>query len=235
MLQFIFRATGSLLGCLIVTVAFAGDNGVGVSPGSLPAEGLSPIGSIYAPIAPIPEGPTPAVGPINPPPANIAAPGSITEPGSVTELVPPSASCGIEVPACGQPIMDCTGSCGHGHCRYGHCGHGHCGNCHDCCLRRMHYYCHFHTTGDMYPHFPYYPEHHGYYYFRPYNYTNVLKHRVQGLQLGVNPGNPYSVSMLDPLFDQVALTNMGHDDDYDMLPLQGTSLPDLEEVLKARK
>lgn len=47
----------------------------------------------------------------------------------------------------------------------------------------------------MYPHYAYYPEHHGYYYFRPYNYMNVFDHIEKSMQMGGSPWHPYSVSM----------------------------------------
>lgn len=190
MLRYIVRSTGSLLGCLIVTVAFA----EGIAEQPLPATpqigGFTAIGSVYEPTP----GPIPEVtgSPI------IASGECVAEP----------------VVGCGQPA-DCQG----------HCGHNHCGNCRKKC------WCSIHTTGDMYPHFPYYPEHHGYYYFRPYNYSNVLMHRSQGLQLGVSPANPYSVSMLDPLFERFSMTNLSRDDDYDRLPPHRNSLPQLESLL----
>lgn len=61
-------------------------------------------------------------------------------------------------------------------------------------------WCRYWTTGDMYPHYAYYPKHHGYYYFRPYNYTNVLEHKAQVVGLGGSHYHPYSVAMFDGIY-----------------------------------
>jgi len=200
MLQCIVRLAGSLLGCLVVTVGFAGEGADQPLPATPQIGGFSAIESVYEPATSSPA----TVGPI----AEISG-------------VPMGACVSEPVTTCGQPVVT---DCGYGS---GHQGN-HCGKMH-----KKHWCC-IHSTGDMYPHFPYYPEHHGYYYFRPYNYTNVLLHQSQGLQLGVNPGNPYSVSMLNPLFEQFALTNISRDDDYDRLPPQRDSLPKLEDLLERK-
>lgn len=59
-----------------------------------------------------------------------------------------------------------------------------------------------HTTGDMYPHYPYPPEHGGYYYFRPYNYENVYEHIARAAEWNLHPGNPYSVSLFDVINEE---------------------------------
>lgn len=42
------------------------------------------------------------------------------------------------------------------------------GRCHSCCKD---------STCNMYQHYPYQPDNHGYYYFHPYNYTAVWQHQ----------------------------------------------------------
>jgi hypothetical protein len=92
-----------------------------------------------------------------------------------------------------------------------------------------------HTTGDMYPHYAYYPQDHGYFYFRPYNYMNVYNHMGQVTSLGGDPRNPYSVAMFDPIYE----------DFYQQYPRVieppagsvrpfGSSLPNLEDLLQQR-
>ena len=46
------------------------------------------------------------------------------------------------------------------------------------------------STCDMYPHYAYYPECHGSYYFRPYNWEHYAQDTALGLGLG--PAAPYS-------------------------------------------
>jgi hypothetical protein len=66
--------------------------------------------------------------------------------------------------------------------------------CGRCCR-----YAHLHSTFDLYPHYAYPPEHHGYYYYRPYNYVHVLEHQSSVVRLGGDPKNPYSVRMFDAI------------------------------------
>ena len=51
----------------------------------------------------------------------------------------------------------------------------------------------------MYQHYAYYPEMHGYYYFRPYNWTHLAEHQQIATEWGEDPRNPYA----NTLFDQV--------------------------------
>lgn len=111
------------------------------------------------------------------------------------------------------------------HCHSGACGHG--------CKHMK--WCHFHTTGDMYPHYAYYPEHHGYYYFRPYNYTTLLEQQHKAVQLGASPINPYSVTMLDPLMAEFARRYPVKEDSYEQVLPQRESLPTLESLLNKNK
>lgn len=82
------------------------------------------------------------------------------------------------------------------------------------------------STCDLYPHYPYYPKDHGYYYFRPYNYIHVLEHQQTVLKWGGDPRNPYSTQVLANLF-----VNVQHPVSTP-LRLQGVSLPHLEDLLK---
>ena len=115
-----------------------------------------------------------------------------------------------------------------------------CGN--PCCyMPGIHYrkkngklvWCRVWTTGDMYQHYAYYPANHGYYYFRPYNYTNVLEHKATVASLGGEPNHPYSVAMFNPIYDHFYLTNpkiVEPVTTLDMIP-GASNLPNLEKLL----
>ena len=53
----------------------------------------------------------------------------------------------------------------------------------------------------MYPHYAYQPVHHGYYYFRPYNYINVEEHKAIIVRLGGDAQHPYSLAMFDEVYE----------------------------------
>ena len=111
-----------------------------------------------------------------------------------------------------------TGRCGHGrscHCRrcglcrwcpwlsravYGDCDGDDCND--DCDLhcwdRYILTYCV--GPGDFYPHFPYPPVYHGYYYFRPYNFTHVVPDAAFAEQIGDDPRAPYNVAYARSFF-----------------------------------
>ncbi len=80
------------------------------------------------------------------------------------------------------------------------------------------------TTGEMYPHYPYPPAYHGYYYFRPYNYTNILNQQGEVVAIGGDPKAPYSHKMFIPIYEQIDLTS------YEESPSNGASLPVLEPI-----
>lgn len=94
-------------------------------------------------------------------------------------------------------------------------------------------WCRVWTTGDMYQHHAYYPAHHGYYYFRPYNYTNVLEHKATIASLGGEPSHPYSVAMFAPIYDNFYLTTPKIVEpvmSLNMIP-GASQLPNLEKLL----
>lgn len=140
--------------------------------------------------------------------------------------------------ACYQP-MDCNQVVGCGSYDGCPCGCGMGSACECCespsCCRRCCNRCRWsriHTTGDMYPHFAYYPQDHGYYYFRPYNYMHVYEHRARVVSLGGDPRNPYSVAMFDPIYEEF---------EQNVPPIEvplpgsvqplGSQLPNLEDLL----
>ncbi|MES2789306.1 MAG: hypothetical protein V4719_06770 [Planctomycetota bacterium] len=101
------------------------------------------------------------------------------------------------------------------------------GRCKSCCKD---------STCDMYQHFPYIPDNHGYYYFRPYNYTAVWQHQQWIAQIGGDPRNPYSRSLFIPVYEQ--FENAAYEPDHkpsntlSVLPHVYKELPDLEKLLK---
>lgn len=131
------------------------------------------------------------------------APAACSQPASCYQPLDCGQVVGCEAPVgCGAPA-GCGGMspCGCG-CGYGNpcqCGEDD-GCCKRCCNRCRWRWAH--TTGDMYPHFAYYPQDHGYYYFRPYNYIHVFEHRARVVSLGGDPRNPYSVAMFDPIYEE---------------------------------
>ena len=101
------------------------------------------------------------------------------------------------------------------------------GRCRTCCKD---------STCNMHPHYAYQPEHHGYYYFRPYNYTNVLAHQSVVAQWGGDPRSPYSRAMFIPVYEQFENTtyepNSKPSQSLSTLPNLSKTLPNLDELVK---
>lgn len=165
----------------------------------------------------------------------------------------PVPSCGLPAdPGCAGPAAGCSHSASWGHSGYGpavasgcYCSSGHCRcgrddcpcGCDDGCFDRCRNRCAWskaHTTGDMYPHFPYYPQDHGYYYFRPYNYMHVHEQAGQAMSMGIDPGNPYSNSIFDSIYEGYYAQNPpAADPPLGSVEPIGSSLPMLEDLLPA--
>ena len=79
----------------------------------------------------------------------------------------------------------------------------------------------------MYPHYPYFPECHGYYYFRPYNWIHIDRHRL------TIPGEDFKDPYSNKVFDQLSSElGDGVDSDQTLPPLtSGVALPALEALL----
>ncbi len=102
-----------------------------------------------------------------------------------------------------------------------------CGDDDDgCCLcRKIPHPC------NMFPHYAYYPQYHGHYYFRPYNYTTVFQQQQWAAAAGIDPRNPYSNKIF-------CMAMAGFEQNYrpenapigSALPI-GNGLPQLEELL----
>ncbi len=128
----------------------------------------------------------------------------------------------------------------------GGCGHGRSCHCRRCCLRRLcpwlhddcddcdddcHLCCwdrclltYCTGPGDFYPHYPYPPVYHGYYYFRPYNFTHVAPDAAFAEQIGDDPRAPYNVAYARTFFPPAPII-----DSSNALPVEGYPL--LEDLL----
>ncbi|MDB5386773.1 MAG: hypothetical protein JWM11_2419 [Planctomycetaceae bacterium] len=113
---------------------------------------------------------------------------------------------------------------------YGGGGLGRCngnGRCRACCKD---------STCNMFQHYPYIPDNHGYYNFAPYNYTMVWRHQQWITTIGGDPRNPYTRAMFIPVYEQ--FENTVYEPDHkpsqtlNTLPSTSKKLPDLEELLK---
>ena len=144
----------------------------------------------------------------------------------------PPASGSVYQPMQADNVVGC-GHCSHSH----HSGYVECRrSCENqsCCERHRNRnsWKRAHTTGDMYPHFPYRPRYGGYYYFRPYNYMNIYTHQSQIINMGGDPRNPYSVSMFGPIYEEFGASAPTLDVPAGSVRQLGSSLPKLEDLLK---
>jgi hypothetical protein len=64
----------------------------------------------------------------------------------------------------------------------------------------------FRSFGDMPPHYPYYPEMHGYYYFRPYNYVHVPQQQEFVGSYGGDRRDPYSHELFKVIYAEFKAT-----------------------------
>ena len=62
-----------------------------------------------------------------------------------------------------------------------------------CCCR---------STCDMIPHFAYFPEFHGNYYFRPYSYHHVLLQKEIVKSWGEDPRHPYANDLFKKIYEE---------------------------------
>ena len=142
------------------------------------------------------------------------------------------ASCECTYPAApscmGGTVCGADGVCGV-------CGSDYCDGY--CKLKKRHW-CDWKTTGDMYPHYPYTPVYHGYYYFRPYNYQNILRQKGEIIALGGDPKAPYSHKMFERIYQQIDLTayeeSPTNGEELPVLEPVRTPLPSLEDILKSK-
>lgn len=122
----------------------------------------------------------------------------------------------------GNDWVDSGECCDGGNGLFGRCCRGWGGRCCGPCS--------CHSTCDMYPHYWYYPEHHGYYYFRPYNYTHIFEHQAIVARWGGDPRNPYSHELFHRLYSSygVEAPTLFEPSLHTFRP----GLPNLEEMVK---
>ena len=130
-------------------------------------------------------------------------------------------------PVCGKSTVDpCSSGDTTGCIRQSLC---------DCCSER--YKCR--STCNMYPHYPYFPAFHGYYYFRPYNYSHVPVQKDIALAFGEDPTAPYAGALFDRLYAELMVEAYEEPgigaETLNPTPRQmAPPLPDLQEVLESR-
>lgn len=91
-----------------------------------------------------------------------------------------------------------------------------------------------HSTGDMYQHHAYFPECHGYYYFRPYNWVHIDQHRSAFPTSDMK--YPYSNAVFDDIAHRFELA--GHSvgvADSDVIRARNSRLPGMEAILSEKK
>lgn len=122
--------------------------------------------------------------------------------------------------------LSCFESCDDPWCCAGCCNDS---ICHKRCC------CRLDSTGDMYPHYPYQPMYHGYYYFRPYNWTMVERQRYTAVGMGFDIRAPYATG---PVFGAIyASFDQGAYAETKMYlprfePKNEEKLPELETLLR---
>lgn len=86
---------------------------------------------------------------------------------------------------------------------------------------------------DLIPHYAYYPEYHGYYYFLPYNHMHLAQHIGYAMSWGGSATSPYA----EPHFTSIYEAHESEDDRKllglvpRLPPFEETPLPDLESLL----
>ena len=103
-----------------------------------------------------------------------------------------------------------TGDCGSGGCGAGGCGNGQYpyGPTNRTALLRGWYVPFWHSTGDMPQHNPYFPNAHGYYYFRPYNVVHVLQQQEMVGRWGLDPRNPMDNRFFERIYQEQEAAQM---------------------------
>ena len=57
---------------------------------------------------------------------------------------------------------------------------------------------------NMFPHYPYFPPMHGYYYFRPYHHLHVIRQQRTAESWGGDPRNPYANEIFQRVYAEYA-------------------------------
>ena len=136
----------------------------------------------------------------------------------------------------GETIIH-SGDCCDGGCEESCCSSECCDDCDSGCCggfcnwRSWCFLKYCRSTCDMPPHFPYPPVYHGYYSFRPYNYTTVLHDQRTVASLGGDPSSPYATPMFEKIYEDL-YEEQQFESGSILTPASITPpLPDLQDLL----
>lgn len=87
------------------------------------------------------------------------------------------------------------------------------------------------STCNMIYHLTYFPENHGYYYFRPYTWTHIAEHQALITSWGGDPRNPYSHELFDRMYASGGIAPPTVIDRENRLPSR-RALPSLEQMIR---
>ncbi len=142
------------------------------------------------------------------------------------------------------PSAPAASPCTSGACELGGCDVGCCDGWQCCRPSKWRHLCVwltpgcFCTTGMMHPHYPYFPERHGYYDFAPYN-AGVLREQMRlAPALGDSTENPFARAGFESVYASLPNTDYPGEADAGMVPQLDrveVSLPDLDAILDAGK
>jgi hypothetical protein len=144
------------------------------------------------------------------------------------------SKCETGATSCCDPCSTCSSSCVDGYCCGSYCCGNWCGSCWGCpqhCWSKDIEW----TTSDLYPHFAYFPEEHGYYSFRPYNWLHI--EQAKSAFPGIDPKAPFSNKFITEVQDEFIKTNgpgplaLGSDQARDIR----VRLPNVEDILNSGK
>lgn len=94
--------------------------------------------------------------------------------------------------------------------------------------------CKLGSTCDMFPHYAYYPRLHGYYYFRPYNYTAIAEHQQTAACMGLDPRMPYSLANFQRIDSTFPRQFTPQQSPLGSALPQGSGLPELESLVEPK-
>lgn len=232
-----FLLAGMVAACLQASPSLASDTATNANDEAeqrfeMPKVIVRPVQRVAAEGPPAAPPPAPPAAPHVPPPAPpLDAPGA-----------PPVATEGVAEPApvFADPLVapGCETTNWQG-AAWGAGGwYGDCGPCNDrtCKEERDYYFSKFHgpcrSTCDMPPHFPYYPEYHGYYYFRPYNWEHVWAHQALAPMLGESPYTPYATTAFQAIYAELPPEELPDRQTLPLTPGLQHGLPSLEFLLQ---
>ncbi len=128
----------------------------------------------------------------------LAAAEPVPEPNGIPAVMaPPKVDGLVSV----EPACDCATA--DGYCSGAACGHcGHCGRCRAArAARRASGGCG--NTCNMPLHHMYYPQEHGYYYFRPYNSKMIAGQQQSSMRWAGDPRNPYDNTLFQAIYGEL--------------------------------